>query len=100
MSRILALLLRLATTFAAAPTPDLLLQHGAVIDMIGAPPRQNVEVLVHAGACKNCCSHRYSCCHACHCGARELPHPRPLGVHIWNADLAFPLFLANGIPGL
>lgn len=103
MTRVLALAFLLTTTHAPAQSPDLLLQHVTVIGVTGAPPRTNVDVLIHAGHIQKITNHI-----AAPAGARVIPARGKflipglwdMHVHVWNADRAFPLFLANGITGV
>jgi len=103
VARVLALALLLTTTLAPAQSPDLVLQHVTVIGMTDAPPRKDIDVLIHAGHLQKIATRI-----AAPAGARiisgrgrfVIPGLWDMHVHVWNADLAFPLFLANGVTGV
>lgn len=105
-----AWLLSLSSTLVLGPaaisqaqSPTLVLQHVTVIDVAGAPPRKGVDVLIRGHRIERIAS-RISLPH----GARLLPADGKflvpglwdMHVHVWNADLAFPLLLANGVVGI
>ena len=97
-----ALILGLAS-FSQAQNPTLLLQHVTVIDATGAEPRKAVDVLIRGNRIEKIAAHVSP-----PRGARVLPADGKflipglwdMHVHVWDADLAFPLFLANGVTGV
>jgi imidazolonepropionase-like amidohydrolase len=97
-----ALILGLAS-ISQAQNPDLLLQRVTVIDSTGAEPHKAVDVLIRGNRIKKIASHVVP-----PRGARVVPADGKflipglwdMHVHIWDADLAFPLFLANGVTGV
>ena len=101
MLRILSCVLFLGA-ISPAQTPRLLLQQVTVIDATGAPER-TADVLLHGDRIENIAPHitappRTGVIPA---GGRYLiPGLWDMHVHVWDADLAFPLFLANGLTGV
>lgn len=96
-----ALIIGLAS-ISQAQNSALLLQHVIVIDTTGAEPSRAADVLIHGNRIESVASHISPR------GARVIPADGKflipglwdMHVHIWNADLAFPLFLANGVTGV
>lgn len=93
-----------ATSWQAdAQSPTLLLRDVTVIDATGAPARKDVDVLIRGSRIEKVAQHI-----AAPPGATLLqgsgkflvPGLWDMHVHIWDADLAFPLFLANGVAGV
>jgi hypothetical protein len=103
MTRVLALAFLLTTTLASAQSPDLVLQHVTVIDMTGAPARKDVDVLIHSAHIQKIANHIAAPAAARVIPARGkflIPGLWDMHVHVWNADVAFPVFLANGVIGV
>jgi hypothetical protein len=104
MTRILSVVLLLsAVSYAQAPIPGLLLQGVTVIDATGVPARRNVDVLICGDRIEKIAPHipappgtRVILAR----GQFLIPGLWDMHVHIWDADLAFPLFLANGVTGV
>jgi len=90
------------TSISQAQNAALLLQSVTVIDSTGAEPHK-VDVLIRGNRIENIASRV-----APPRGARVVPADGEflipglwdMHVHIWDADLAFPLFLANGVTGV
>ena len=97
-----ALVLGLVSS-SQAQNQGLLLRHVTVIDATGASTRKGVDVLIRGDRIEKI--------------AAKVPLPRgarvvrgdgkflipglwDMHVHVWDADLAFPLFLANGVTGV
>jgi hypothetical protein len=100
-----ALIFGLAS-ISQAQNPALLLQQVTVIDASGAPSRKGVDVLdvlIRGSRIEKIASHI-----SAPRGARVVPGEGKflipglwdMHVHVWDADLAFPLFLANGVVGV
>jgi Amidohydrolase family len=89
----------------AAPEKTIAIAHVTVIDGTGAPARTDQTVLIEAGRIVGIgpSSSTQAPPTARIIDARGLyliPGMWDLHVHIWDADLAFPLFLANGVTGV
>jgi hypothetical protein len=87
------------------PTQTIAISHLTIIDATGAPARKDQTVLLEGERIKQI-------------GPSESSHPPrtaqlvdgrglylipglwDMHVHVWDADLAFPLFLANGVTGV
>ncbi len=104
MTRIMSFVLLLsAVSYAQAQTPSLLLQEVTVIDATSAPARRNVDVLTQGDRIEKIAPHIPAPPGARVILARGqflIPGLWDMHVHIWDADLAFPLFLANGVTGV
>lgn len=91
------------TSISQAQNRALLVQHVTVIDATGAPPRTGVDVLIYGNRIEKIASHispprGARVVHAD--GKFLIPGLWDMHVHVWNADLAFPLLLANGVTGV
>jgi len=97
-----ALILSLAS-ISQAQNPALLLRHVTVVDATGAPSRKAVDVLISGNRIQKIASHISP-----PRGSRVVPADGKflipglwdMHVHVWDADLAFPLFVANGVTGV
>ena len=91
------------TSISQAQNSALLVQHVTVIDATGAPPHKGVDVLIRGNRIEKIASHVSP-----PRGARVIradgkfliPGLWDMHVHVWDADLAFPLFLASGVTGV
>lgn len=95
----------LACSNDAAPEKTIAITHVTVIDGTGAPARTDQTVLIEAGRIAGIgpSSRTHAPRTARIVDARGLylmPGMWDLHVHIWDADLALPLFLANGVTGV
>ena len=108
MARRLALRLASAlilglSSFVQAQNPALLLQHVNIIDTTGAASHGAVDVLIRNHRIEKIASH-VSPPHRARvvsaAGEFLIPGLWDMHVHVWDADLAFPLFLANGVTGI
>ena len=92
-----------AISYGQGHKPNLLLREVTVIDATGAPPRENVDVLIRDERIEKIAPHIQPPPGAQLIQARGrflIPGLWDMHVHIWDADLAFPLFLANGVTGV
>lgn len=91
------------TCQSKAQSSILLLRHVTVIDATGAPARKDVDVLIRGPRIEKVARHIAAFPGAALIQARGkflLPGLWDMHVHVWDADLAFPLFLANGVTGV
>jgi hypothetical protein len=104
MTRIFSFVLLLsAVSSAQAQVRGLLLQDVTVIDATGDPARRNVDVLTRGDRIEKIAPHIPAPAGTRVIQARGqflIPGLWDMHVHIWDADLAFPLFLANGVTGV
>lgn len=91
------------TCHLKAGPSTLLLRQVTVIDATGAPARKDVDVLIRGGRIDRIARHIAAPSSPATIQARGrflIPGLWDMHVHVWNADLAFPLFLANGVTGV
>src|SRR5438046_1663164 len=89
----------------ARVTKPLALTHVTVIDVTGAPPKQDQTILIEDGrisrvgpAKRMKVPKNVQLVDAG--GLYLIPGLWDMHVHVWDAQFAFPLFLANGVTGV
>lgn len=95
--------LLVGTCCLQAQSSTLLIQQVTVIDATGAPARANLDVLIRGDRIEKIARHIPAPSGAAVIQGRGkflIPGLWDMHVHIWDADLAFPLFLANGVTGV
>ena len=104
MPRIFLTVALLAGLCRAQASPSgLLLQRATVIDATGAPARPNADVLIRGGRISRIAPHIKPSADdrvVDAAGKFLIPGLWDMHVHVWDADLAFPLFIANGVTGI
>ncbi|HKW32277.1 MAG TPA: amidohydrolase family protein, partial [Candidatus Acidoferrum sp.] len=88
---------------AQTQAPALLLHEVTVIDATGAPPRRGVDVLIRGERIEKIGPHIQPPPSAQLIQARGqflIPGLWDMHLHIWDAELAFPLLIANGVTGV
>src|SRR6202171_221308 len=102
--RFLFLAILLAGTWKSnAQSSLILLRRVTVIDAAGGPARRNVDVLIRGDHIERIARGISAPSGAAiiQAGGKFLiPGLWDMHVHIWDADLALPLFLANGVTGV
>lgn len=101
--RLLASILLLSqASLAQNPEPTIAISHVTVIDATGAPPRPDQTVIIRGDRITQITSSRSQRIPAKARiiegrGLYLIPGLWDMHVHVWNPDLAFPIFLANGV---
>lgn len=104
MARVLCLVFLMSAVLRAQTrNPDILIRDVTVIDATGAPARRNVDVLIRGDRIQRMAAHisvasgtRVIEAH----GQFLIPGLWDMHVHVWDPDVAFPLFIANGVTGI